>query len=77
MGNIPEMGLGQARRPSGPWCGALCHDDHTLGQVTGEGGPSLTSHPFSASRTELDLQQLANSNSFSMGVWPRVRRGSF
>lgn len=41
------------------------------------GGPSLISHPFSASRTELHLHQMAEHNSFGMGTWPKVRGRSF
>ena len=45
----------------------LGHDEHL---------PSLTSCPFSASRTELYLHQVADSSSFGMGVWSKVRRRS-
>lgn len=65
-----DKGLGQA-------LGALCCDEHLVCRATEVGSPSLTSSPFSASRTELYLHQMADSSSFGMGVWPKVRRRSF
>lgn len=76
--NIPETGVGTGAGfgAIGAMVGALCHEDHTLCQSSGVGSPSLTSSPFSASRTELHLHQLADSSSFGLGVWPKVRRRS-
>lgn len=39
--------------------------------------PPLTSGAFSAFRTELYLHQMADSSSFGMGIWPKVRGRSF
>lgn len=82
MRNIWEVGPGPgaALRLPGTLRGAPRHDDHLPCQATGMGGctpPLLTSGAFSASRTELYLHQMADSSSFGMGIWPKVRERSF